>query len=201
MHGAPASTLLAGALSSCGGTPGGRRQAGSRGGGGGKEDAETGSSPRPLFVPPAALFLRGDGGALEALISTLAIFIVRRGAGSTDDPHQRHSLAIVPRSSESPARAHSYRSRSGGCCARTDIHHLRHDPASPKKRGCRPLAGSILSSKDLWHPARSIRSASGHHDHDHPVSRPLPAPYVRERCAATSGRGADGDRREARGPW
>jgi hypothetical protein len=52
-------------------------------------------------------------------------------------------------------------------------HLRRHHPAPPKKRGCRPLAGSILSAKDLWHPARSIRSASGRHDHGHPVLRPL----------------------------
>jgi len=123
-----------------------------------------------------------------------------------DHPHRRPSAAEVHQpgrrrtarpsalSPRSQARAQSYGSRSGGCCARSDMHLRRHHPACSQKRGCRPLAGSILSTKDLWHPARSIRPASGHHDPNHPVARPSPTPYVRERCAATAGRGPDGYR-------
>jgi hypothetical protein len=45
----------------------------------------------------------------------------------------------------------------------------RHDRASSKKPRSRPLAGSGLATKDLWHPARSIRSASGRRVRSHPA--------------------------------
>ena len=44
-----------------------------------------------------------------------------------------------------------------------------YDPACPKKPRCGPLAGSILSTKDLWHPAHPIRSASGRRIRGHPA--------------------------------
>jgi hypothetical protein len=81
-------------------------------------------------------------------------------AGSRPCTGRSRTAAIQP-SSESPARAHSYRSRSVD-----DV--LRQPSASatiilplPKKPRSRPLAGSDLSTKDLWHPAARLRSASG----------------------------------------
>jgi hypothetical protein len=58
---------------------------------------------------------------------------------------------------------------SGWMICPADFRARRHDPCPFKKPRCRPLAGSTLSAKDLWHPAESIRSASGRHDCNHPV--------------------------------
>jgi hypothetical protein len=72
------------------------------------------------------------------------------------------------------ARAAFYRSRSGGGSAPATFRARHHDPAPSKNPRCRPLAGSILSTKDLWPPARSIRSASGRRIRSHPALPPPP---------------------------
>jgi hypothetical protein len=64
--------------------------------------------------------------------------------------------------------------------------HRRH-PASSKKPRCRPLAGSSLTTKDLWHPARSVRSATGRRTRIYP-SRPA---VHGSRSRTSSGRWSD----------
>jgi hypothetical protein len=78
-------------------------------------------------------------------------------------------ITVPPPRHRRLARAAFYRSRSGGCSAPANFRARGHDPASPKKPRSRPLAGSRLATKDLWHPADRLRSASGRRVRIHPA--------------------------------
>jgi hypothetical protein len=103
---------------------------------------------------------------------------LRRGHSLTD----RDRVDDVPRRTSSPAAAIL---------------------PSPKKIRMPSPCRQRGSTKGRGHPAGRLRSASGRHDHEHPVWPGPPINLisdVRERCAATAGRGPEGYRGST-GPW